>query len=62
MILNGAYLVAGERVAAFQSELASLEKEYTDLGFRYEMTGPWPPYNFVAIGSKEDMADESVGG
>jgi len=62
MILNGAYLVASERLAAFQSELASLEKEYTDLGFRYEMTGPWPPYNFVAIGSKEDMADESVGG
>jgi len=58
MVLNGAYLVAEEQLATFRAELASLEGEYGDLGFSYEMTGPWPPYSFVSIGSEESAADE----
>ena len=48
MILNGAYLVADERLAAFQAELAGLDDEYVALGFGFRESGPWPPYNFVA--------------
>jgi len=48
MILNGAYLVAEEQLLAFRAELESLEEEHSHLGFSYEMTGPWPPYNFVS--------------
>jgi hypothetical protein len=62
MILNGAYLVTEERLAAFRAELESLEAEYGDFGFSYEITGPWPPYNFVTIGYKEGVADEPVSG
>ncbi|MBC8248958.1 MAG: GvpL/GvpF family gas vesicle protein [Anaerolineales bacterium] len=58
MILNGAYLVAEEQLTAFRAELESLEEEYSDLGFVYEMTGPWPPYNFVSIGLEESAAHE----
>ena len=58
MVLNGAYLVAEERLTAFRAELASLEEQCGDLGFSYEMTGPWTPYNFVAIGFEEGVADE----
>ncbi|MBU0703235.1 MAG: GvpL/GvpF family gas vesicle protein [Chloroflexi bacterium] len=58
MILNGAYLVAEERLTAFRAELESLEEECGDLGFSYEMTGPWPPYNFVSTGFEEGVADE----
>lgn len=58
MILNGAYLVTEEEVPAFRAEFESLGKEYGDLGLSYEMTGPWPPYNFVTIGFEEDVADE----
>jgi hypothetical protein len=58
MVLNGAYLVAEEQLAAFRAELESLAEEYSDLGFIYEMTGPWPPYNFVPIGLEERVADE----
>lgn len=47
MILNGAYLVADERLEAFQAELARLAAEYSPLGFSCELTGPWAPYNFV---------------
>jgi len=60
MILNVAYLVTDEQLAAFRAELESLEKEYGDLALSYEITGPWPPYNFVAIGFGEDVAHESV--
>jgi len=58
MILNGAYLVAEEHLAAFRAELESLSVEYDNLGFIYEMTGPWPPYNFVSIGLEGSAADD----
>lgn len=49
MILNGAYLVSEGQMTVFRAELESLEKDYGDLGFSYELSGPWPPYNFVTI-------------
>ena len=46
MLLNGAYLVRREdgRLAEAVAELESL---YGPRGVTYEVTGPWPPYNFV---------------
>jgi hypothetical protein len=28
-------------------EAAALAGEYEPFGIRFELTGPWPPYNFV---------------
>jgi hypothetical protein len=56
MLLNGAYLVAEEQLAAFRAELASLQDEYGALGLGYEMTGPWPAYNFSTI----DLTDSET--
>lgn len=56
MVLNGAYLVAQDQLAAFRAELVSLQDEYGDLGFSYEMTGPWPAYNFSTI----DLTDSET--
>jgi len=58
MLLNGAYLVTEEEVPAFRAEFESLGKEYGNLGFSYEMTGPWPPYNFVTIDFARGLPDE----
>jgi hypothetical protein len=46
MVLNGAYLVptGDERLPAAVSALA---EEYGPSGIELELTGPWPPYNFV---------------
>jgi gas vesicle protein GvpL/GvpF len=46
MLLNGAYLVADgdERFAA---EVALLAEEQAATGLIFELTGPWPPYNFA---------------
>jgi hypothetical protein len=63
MVLNGAYLVAEDQLAAFRAELASLQDEYGDLGLSYEMTGPWPAYNFAAIdftASEANRVEEGV--
>jgi Gas vesicle synthesis protein GvpL/GvpF len=48
MLLNGAYLVSADRVEAFRSALEELRATHAAEGVRYELTGPWPPYNFVA--------------
>ena len=46
MVLNGAYLVmAADRTLA--DAVTELEATYGPRGVSYELTGPWPPYNFV---------------
>ena len=47
MIFNGAFLVKKEKVARFQEEIQKLEADYKKIGFTFESSGPWPPYNFV---------------
>jgi gas vesicle protein GvpL/GvpF len=47
MFLNGAYLVSLDREQEFRTALAELEAELRPIGARFELTGPWPPYNFV---------------
>jgi hypothetical protein len=41
-----AFLVAGERLDDFREEAERLARAHADAGFRLEMTGPWPAYNF----------------
>jgi hypothetical protein len=48
MLLNGAYLVEIERTDGLRALLSELEERHHDLGARLELTGPWPPYNFVS--------------
>jgi gas vesicle protein GvpL/GvpF len=47
MLLNGAYLVEAERVDGLRELIAELEEQHRSLGARIELTGPWPPFNFV---------------
>jgi Gas vesicle synthesis protein GvpL/GvpF len=46
MIFHAAYLV-GADASGFEAALGSLAAEYRDAGVDFELTGPWPPYNFV---------------
>jgi hypothetical protein len=47
MILNAAFLIAPDRVRAFQERLTALVAERQPAGFRFDFTGPWPPYHFA---------------
>jgi Gas vesicle synthesis protein GvpL/GvpF len=46
-ILNAAYLVSRDAPEPFQARLTDLIHQFEPLGFRFEFTGPWPPYHFV---------------
>jgi hypothetical protein len=47
MLLNGVYLVDDRVSAELHSVIAALASKYEPRGVRVELTGPWPPYNFV---------------
>jgi hypothetical protein len=46
-ILNASFLVAPARVVNFQKALTEMVGKYEPSGFRFDFTGPWPPYHFV---------------
>jgi gas vesicle protein GvpL/GvpF len=47
MLLNAAYLVETAKVERLRELVAELQGRHRELGARLELTGPWPPYNFV---------------
>jgi hypothetical protein len=48
MVLNAAFLVSPDQLVEFQRTLTALVTERGAQGFRFDFTGPWPPYHFVA--------------
>ena len=47
MLLNGAYLVEAGREDALRRTVDELDKQFRPDAVAYELTGPWPPYNFA---------------
>jgi gas vesicle protein GvpL/GvpF len=48
LVLNGAYLVDTARAGEFRALATELGERHAASGLRVEVTGPWPPYSFVA--------------
>ena len=46
-ILNASFLVAPTRLVDFQRALTAMVEKYEGSGFKFDFTGPWPPYHFV---------------
>lgn len=47
MLLNAAYLIEADRIDELRELVTELEARHRGAGVQIEMTGPWPPYNFV---------------
>jgi hypothetical protein len=47
MLLNGVYLVDDAAEEAFRAEVEAADREFAPRGGSVQLTGPWPPYNFV---------------
>jgi hypothetical protein len=47
MLTNAACLVDAEGLERLRQLAARMEERYQPLGARVELSGPWPPYNFV---------------
>jgi hypothetical protein len=54
------FLVGREEFAAFRAAAERAAEDYAQLGFRFELTGPWPAYNFVKPGG--GASQEKTGG
>jgi Gas vesicle synthesis protein GvpL/GvpF len=46
-VLNASFLVAAPRVVEFQRALTGMVNKHEPSGFKFDFTGPWPPYHFV---------------
>ena len=47
LVLDAAFLVAPEMLQDFQRQLTEIVTRHSSRGFRFDFTGPWPPYHFV---------------
>jgi tellurite resistance protein len=47
LVLNAAYLVARADGPTLEREIRILARRYSFDAVEYELTGPWPPYNFT---------------
>ena len=52
MILNAAFLIAPERLRAFQERLTAIVTQHQPSGLRFDFTGPWPAYHFALESSR----------
>ena len=46
-VLNAFFLVKRGALEPFQRSLTAIVREHEPHGFRFDFTGPWPPYHFV---------------
>lgn len=53
MILNAACLVRNDALDSFRASFEELAKKCAASGIILEMTGPWPPYNFVEVANEK---------
>lgn len=49
MVLSSACLIKKEAVESFKEKMGKFFEDLGEIGFSAEITGPWPPYNFVEI-------------
>lgn len=47
LILDAAFLIEPDRLRQFQHALTEIVIRHSSRGFRFDFTGPWPPYHFV---------------
>lgn len=47
LLLDAAFLVDTDRVERFRAVTRRLTRDLKGKGFSLELTGPWPPYNFI---------------
>jgi hypothetical protein len=47
LLLDAAFLVDVKRTPRFRETVRRAAREWARTGYRIELTGPWPPYNFI---------------
>lgn len=60
MVLNSACLLKIKGVKRWQEDWERFFKKFHKRGLSCEITGPWPPYNFVDFKNEKDKLGESI--
>jgi hypothetical protein len=47
LLLDAAFLVANRGIARFRAATRRMARDLSRAGYAVEVTGPWPPYNFI---------------
>jgi hypothetical protein len=47
LLLDAAFLVANRAIARFRTATRRMAQDLSRDGYAVEVTGPWPPYNFI---------------
>ena len=55
-VLNAFFLVRRGKLEPFQQSLTAIVREHEPHGFRFDFTGPWPPYHFVRARTDGDAS------
>jgi hypothetical protein len=55
-VLNAFFLVRRGALEPFQQSLTAIVREHEPHGFRFDFTGPWPPYHFVRARTEGDAS------
>lgn len=55
-VLNAFFLVRRGTLEPFQRALTAIVREHEPHGFRFDFTGPWPPYHFVRARTDAGLA------
>ena len=54
LVLKLALLLQRTSGDALQARLGAIADDYASLGYRFELTGPWPPYSFATVHPRGD--------
>lgn len=55
MIFHGIFLIAEKKVKRFAGEVEKLTMEMSDLGWKFQQVGPFPPYSFSEISPVKEV-------
>lgn len=47
MAFNYSFLLEKEKIKDFKDEVIKFQREFGNIGIKAELTGPWPPYDFL---------------
>jgi len=58
LLLDAVYLVGKDKQGSFKEAFEHIKSAHP--GLRFLFSGPWPPYNFVALTKKTDFPEKST--
>ncbi|AZB44156.1 gas vesicle protein GvpL [Bacillus sp. FJAT-42376] len=60
MCWNSVYLLPKDQIAVFKERILKAAEAYQTSGWKFEPTGPWPPYHFASLTSNEERKHGSA--